>query len=218
MKKISSAQAIISVKAQRILLKDTYRRKHIEACGLLTGCIDEGENWHIELAHPLRNIFDSPVYFEFSPEDVLAIELDHPGQIIGAYHSHPTGLSIASSTDRQNMKRVNLEQQIPWVWVIISGPFNESFASFRQERPRTLHGWRRPDVRSPGNARKSTGREWLLHQVLRPLREIVLRMRKDDDETWTGTIQVSCPARAIHLQGCDVLQGYLGSRAIEAHL
>ena len=140
MKKTTSAQAIISVQAQHILLKDTYRRKHIEACGLLTGCIDEGENWHIELAHPLRNIFDSPVYFEFSPEDVLAIELDHPGQIIGAYHSHPTGLSIASSTDRQNMKRVNLEQQIPWVWVIISGPFNESFASFRQERPRTRNG------------------------------------------------------------------------------
>jgi hypothetical protein len=63
-----------------------------------------------------------------------------------------------------------------------------------------------------------TGREWLLHKVLRPLQEIVLRMRKDDDETWTGTIQVSCPARAIHPQGCDVLQEYLGSRAIEAHL
>lgn len=137
MKKTSSAQAIISLQAQRILLKDTFRRKHIEACGLLTGCIDEGENWHIELAHPLRNIYNSPVYFEFSPEDVLAIELDYPGQIIGAYHSHPTGLSIASSTDRQNMKRVNLEQQIPWVWLIISGPFDESFASFRQEQPRT---------------------------------------------------------------------------------
>jgi len=140
MTKLADTQAIISVKAQSILLKDTYRRKHIEACGLLTGCIDVGGNWHIELAHPLRNIYDSPVYFEFSPEDVLAIELDRPGQIIGAYHSHPTGLSTASSTDRQNMKRVNLEQQIPWVWLIISGPFNESYASFRQERPRTRNG------------------------------------------------------------------------------
>jgi proteasome lid subunit RPN8/RPN11 len=140
MTKLVGAQAIISVKAHRTLLKDTYRRKHIEACGLLTGCIDEGGNWHIEQAHPLRNIYDSPVYFEFSPEDVLAIELDHPGQIIGAYHSHPTGLSTASSTDRQNMKRVNLEQQIPWVWLIISGPFDETFASFRQARPRARKG------------------------------------------------------------------------------
>src|SRR5260370_20020173 len=140
MKKSRSAQAIISVKAQSILLKDTYRRKQIEACGLLTGWRDEGENWHIELAHPLRKIYDSPVYFEFSPEDVLAIELDHPGQIIGAYHSHPTGLSTASSTNRQNMKRVNLEQQIPWGWLIISGPFDESFDSFRHERPRTRNG------------------------------------------------------------------------------
>ena len=137
MKITTSAQVIISAQAQHILLKDTYRRKHIEACGLLTGCIDEGGNWHIEQAHPLRNIYDSPVYFEFSPEDVLAIELDHPGQIIGAYHSHPTGLSTASSTDRQNMKRINLEQQIPWVWLIISGPFDESSTSFRRERPRT---------------------------------------------------------------------------------
>jgi [CysO sulfur-carrier protein]-S-L-cysteine hydrolase len=127
-----SAQAIISFKAQLTLLKDTYRRRHIEACGLLTGCMDEGGNWHIERAHPLRNIYNSPVYFEFSPEDVLAVELDHPGQIIGAYHSHPTGYAKASSTDRQNMKRVNLEQQIPWVWLIISGPFDETSASFRQ--------------------------------------------------------------------------------------
>jgi [CysO sulfur-carrier protein]-S-L-cysteine hydrolase len=127
-----SAQAIISVKAQLTLLKDTYRRRHIEACGLLTGCMDEGGNWHIERAHPLRNIYNSPVYFEFSPEDVLTVELDHPGKIIGAYHSHPTGYAKASSTDRQNMKRVNLEQQIPWVWLIISGPFDETSASFRQ--------------------------------------------------------------------------------------
>ena len=130
--KTSSAQAIISVKAQLTLLKDTYRRRNIEACGLLTGCMDEGGNWHIVQAHPLRNIYNSPVYFEFSPEDILAIELDHPGQIIGAYHSHPTGYAKASITDRQNMKRVNLEQQIPWVWLIISGPFDETSASFRQ--------------------------------------------------------------------------------------
>jgi hypothetical protein len=75
----------------------------------------------------LRNIFHSPVYFEFAPEDLLEIELTYPGQVVGVYHSHPTGFAKASNTDRQNMQRVNQEQHIPWVWLIISGPFDEQF-------------------------------------------------------------------------------------------
>jgi len=67
------------------------------------------------------------VYFEFAPEDLLAVELDHPGKIVGVYHSHPTGFAVASSTDHENMRRVNVEQQIPWVWLIICGPFDETF-------------------------------------------------------------------------------------------
>ncbi len=117
------AQVTISTLARKVLLTDVRQRQHIEACGLLTGSIDEQENWHVQRAHPLRNIFDSPVYFEFAPEDLLAIELDYPGQVIGAYHSHPAGIRVASSTDRANMKRVNVEQQIPWVWLILCGPF-----------------------------------------------------------------------------------------------
>jgi len=122
-------QVTISINAQKTLLADIYERHCIEACGLLTGSIDDPVNWHIEHAHPLPNIFNSSVYFEFAPEDVLAIELDHPGQVVGAYHSHPNGLSVASRTDRENMKRVNLEQQIPWVWFIISGPFDKPITS-----------------------------------------------------------------------------------------
>ena len=105
---------------------DVHKRQFIEACGLLLGNIDDEGNWSIEQAYPLRNIFDSPVYFEFAPEDMLAVEIAHPGEIVGVYHSHPTGLAVASSTDRQNMKRVNAEHQIPWVWLIISGPFDHS--------------------------------------------------------------------------------------------
>jgi proteasome lid subunit RPN8/RPN11 len=123
-------QVTISTYAYKILLADIYKRRSIEACGLLTGSIDELGNWHIEKAHPLPNIFDSPVYFEFAPEDILAVEFEHPGQVVGAYHSHPTGLAVASRTDRENMKRVNLEQQIPWVWFIISGPFIKEVTSF----------------------------------------------------------------------------------------
>jgi proteasome lid subunit RPN8/RPN11 len=118
------AQLILSACAQKTLLQDVLERSHIEACGLLTGKMDEQGNWLVEQAHPLRNISESPVYFEFAPEELLNFELEHPGETIGVYHSHPTGYPTASGTDRQNMRRVNVEQQIPWAWLIICGPFS----------------------------------------------------------------------------------------------
>ena len=135
MRKHAQACVTISSKAQMTVFGDIYQRQDIEACGLLTGCIDDEGNWHIGQAHPLPNIFNSPVYFEFSPEDMLAVELDYPGKIVGVYHSHPTGLAAASSTDRLNMKRVNEEQDIPWVWLIVSGPFNETISDTAQTQP-----------------------------------------------------------------------------------
>ncbi|MDQ6643278.1 MAG: Mov34/MPN/PAD-1 family protein, partial [Chloroflexota bacterium] len=99
MRKHPSARATVSVKARHTLYTDVCQRQHIEACGLLLGHIDDLGNWHIDRAHPLRNICNSPVYFEFAPEDILAVELAHPGAIVGAYHSHPGGLKVASSTD-----------------------------------------------------------------------------------------------------------------------
>src|SRR3989442_2507660 len=90
-------QVTISIHAQETLLTDIYKRRCIEACGLLTGSIDDLGNWYIEQVHPLRNIFDSPVYFEFAPEDILAVELDYPGPVVGAYPIHPTGLAVGRS-------------------------------------------------------------------------------------------------------------------------
>ena len=127
MRKHRDALATVSISARDTLYADVFQRRHIEACGLLLGHIDDVGNWHIECAQPLRNICNSPVYFEFAPEDVLDVELSHPGQIIGVYHSHPGGLAVASNTDRKNMQRVNTEQQIPWIWLIISGPFYGSY-------------------------------------------------------------------------------------------
>ena len=127
MRKHASAQVTISPDTRNTLFNDVCQRPHIEACGILLGHIDSCGSWNIEQAYPLRNIFNSAVYFEFAPEDLLAVELDHPGQIVGVYHSHPTGFAVASSTDCENMKRVNVEQQIPWLWLIISGPFDETF-------------------------------------------------------------------------------------------
>jgi proteasome lid subunit RPN8/RPN11 len=126
MRKHETAEVTISVKAQKTLLLDVIKRRRIEACGLLIGSIDDAGNWHVEETHPLRNISDSPTYFEFAPEDLLAADLAYTDKIIGAYHSHPTGPALASHTDRQNMKRVNIEEQIPWVWLIVSGPFDHA--------------------------------------------------------------------------------------------
>jgi [CysO sulfur-carrier protein]-S-L-cysteine hydrolase len=132
MRKHETAEVSINASAHKALLLDVYKRQRIEACGLLIGTIDQAGNWHIDEIHPLRNIFDSPVYFEFAPEDLLAADLAYPSRVIGAYHSHPTGLAIASHTDHQNMKRVNAEEQIPWVWLIISGPFDHSPSLLQQ--------------------------------------------------------------------------------------
>ena len=126
MRKHETAEVTISAKAHKTILLDVIKRRRIEACGLLIGSIDDFGNWHVEETHPLRNIFDSPTYFEFAPEDLLAADLAYPDKIIGAYHSHPTGLALASHTDRQNMKRVNIEECIPWVWLIVSGPFDQA--------------------------------------------------------------------------------------------
>ncbi len=127
MKKRESARIVLSLEAQKMLAVDVCQRQHVEACGVLFGSTDEQGNWHVERIHPLRNIYDSPVYFEFAPEELLMIELNYPGQMIGVYHSHPTGFAQASSIDRKNMRRVNQDEQIPWVWLIISGPFDEQF-------------------------------------------------------------------------------------------
>lgn len=118
------ARLLLSATAWKTILLDAHGHQGIEACGALLGKIDHEENWHVVEAIPLRNIFASPVYFEFDPADLLAIDLEQPGRMIGVYHSHPAGPAQASATDRQNMQRVNLEQHIPWIWLIVSGPFS----------------------------------------------------------------------------------------------
>jgi proteasome lid subunit RPN8/RPN11 len=107
------------------MVSDVFQRTDIEACGVLIGSLSNN-HWSVEHACPLHNIAHSAVYFEFAPEDLLAVELAYPGQVVGVYHSHPTGYARASRTDQKNMRRINLEQAIPWIWLIIRGPFDES--------------------------------------------------------------------------------------------
>jgi proteasome lid subunit RPN8/RPN11 len=127
MTKTASAQVTLTNTSLYTLYKDIAQRPHIEACGVLLGTQDQQGNWYVKEAHPLRNTFSSPVYFEFDPEELLMTELAHPNEIVGVYHSHPTGFARASHTDRENMRRVNREQLIPWLWLIICGPFDAHF-------------------------------------------------------------------------------------------
>jgi proteasome lid subunit RPN8/RPN11 len=118
-------QVMIEKSAEQMLRKDVYQRRQIEACGVLIGERDQEENWLIRQVQPLNNTFASAVYFEFAPDELLEVELRYPEQIVGVYHSHPTGYARASSTDKENMQRVNIQEGIPWVWLIVCGPFGD---------------------------------------------------------------------------------------------
>ncbi|GCF10770.1 Mov34/MPN/PAD-1 family protein [Dictyobacter arantiisoli] len=129
MKQFSDARPrlVLGKRAQQALFTDISQRAQIEACGILLGAMDADGNWWIEEARALTNTADSPVYFEFDPAELLEAELAYPGQIMGVYHSHPTGFPRASNTDRANMQRVNQQEGIAWAWLIISGPFDADF-------------------------------------------------------------------------------------------
>ncbi|GHO82829.1 Mov34/MPN/PAD-1 family protein [Dictyobacter formicarum] len=126
MDKYSSLYLALKKETLSTLFEDISQRPNIEACGVLLGEIDADGNWHVDRTYPLQNTAASPVYFEFAPDELLQTELLYPDQIIGVYHSHPTGFPMASATDCENMQRVNQDQHIPWAWIIIKGPFDEA--------------------------------------------------------------------------------------------
>jgi proteasome lid subunit RPN8/RPN11 len=69
----------------------------LEACGLLAGKQDA-----VETVLRVRNAEQSPVRFRMDPEEQLhALEwIESNGlDLVGIYHSHPTGLETASATD-----------------------------------------------------------------------------------------------------------------------
>ncbi|GAB4417149.1 MAG: M67 family metallopeptidase [Anaerolineales bacterium] len=69
----------------------------LEACGLLAGKKDR-----VEKIIPIRNQAQSPVRFRMDPKEQLdAFEwIDDNGlELLGIFHSHPTGPETASATD-----------------------------------------------------------------------------------------------------------------------
>lgn len=81
------------------LWQESLRALPHEACGLLLGRGD-----CIAQARPCANVAaDRARHFEIDPTALIAaLREERAGglQVLGYYHSHPTGESIASATDR----------------------------------------------------------------------------------------------------------------------
>lgn len=81
------------------LLAEAAAAHPLEACGLLLGA-----DGAITAAVPVRNVHPDPAkHFELDPAALIAAHrAERAGgpQVLGYYHSHPTGLAEPSSTDR----------------------------------------------------------------------------------------------------------------------
>lgn len=81
------------------LLAEAAAAHPIEACGLLLGA-----DGTITAAVPVRNVHPDPArHFELDPAALIAAHrAERAGgpQVLGYYHSHPTGLAEPSATDR----------------------------------------------------------------------------------------------------------------------
>jgi len=68
-----------------------------EACGILSG--KEGR---VEKVYPMTNAKPGPNYYEMDPEEQIRVMTDirHAGlEMVGMFHSHPTGQAYPSSVD-----------------------------------------------------------------------------------------------------------------------
>ena len=87
----------ISSELHRQLLSDTAESPHAEICGLLIG------SGRIERVVPARNVSTDPArLFEIDPAVLFAAiraERSGQGDILGYYHSHPSGPPEPSPRD-----------------------------------------------------------------------------------------------------------------------
>lgn len=91
----------------------------LEACGLVLGHRESAAAEILEL-RSTRNTRASPQHYEIAPEDVLAADRRARAagwQLLGAWHSHPSGSAVPSSTDRE-------EAWPDWCYLIVglAGP------------------------------------------------------------------------------------------------
>ncbi|MEY4239619.1 MAG: hypothetical protein RL339_2220 [Pseudomonadota bacterium] len=96
------------------LLAEAAAASPREACGLLLG-----EGGVIRQALPVRNIAPDPLrHFELDPAALIAAHraarIGGP-QVLGYYHSHPTGSTQPSATDRASASGDGR------IWAIVAG-------------------------------------------------------------------------------------------------
>jgi proteasome lid subunit RPN8/RPN11 len=90
---------ILSQNHWQEMLEHVRHQVPLEACGLLAGTNDR-----VEIVIPVRNQAQSPVRFVMDPYEQLQafdwIE-SHGLEILGIFHSHPTGPETVSRTDME---------------------------------------------------------------------------------------------------------------------
>tara|TARA_B100001179_G_C18588970_1_gene403717 strand:- start:1000 stop:1758 length:759 start_codon:yes stop_codon:yes gene_type:complete len=104
----------ISEEALEAIVSHTARTHPHECCGLLLGA--QGRITH---AQPAANVHPEPSrHFEIDPAALIAAhKAERAGgpQLVGYYHSHPTGDAAPSATDRESAAHDGK------VWAIIAG-------------------------------------------------------------------------------------------------
>ena len=106
----ATADLVFSPDAYERMLDHARDGAPAECCGVLGGTTGEDENEddagerRVAAAHPVENVADRPrTRYELDPAEQLerieVIECDG-GEVVGFYHSHPTGPAGPSATDR----------------------------------------------------------------------------------------------------------------------
>lgn len=97
MRKNQPVQIVASLRDA--LMEQAARTAPRECCGLLLGA-----GQHINAIVPAANMADDPLrHFEIDPQALIDAHRAARGggpQVLGYYHSHPTGIAAPSATDR----------------------------------------------------------------------------------------------------------------------
>lgn len=104
----------VSSEVLAAMVYQTEKAHPAEACGILLG---EGD--HVAEALPAANVHSTPeTHFEIDPQALVdahrAVRQGGP-QVLGYYHSHPTGVAEPSETDRA------MAAGDDSIWAIIAG-------------------------------------------------------------------------------------------------
>jgi proteasome lid subunit RPN8/RPN11 len=99
-----------------------------ECCGLVEG-VRSGENVLATKLHPTRNIAEETDQFEIDPEahfSILRSARARGAEIVGCYHSHPSGRAVPSAWDLANVG----EEGFVWLIHALEEPREGEFAAF----------------------------------------------------------------------------------------